>query len=94
MRQFLSSSWQLLRWRLAKKDYCCSWLLLDLLTVSRLLCSFAVTPSWVLCCVVMLHTVPGSDLPRRKRMSNLRRRRRKEKKQAWLGKEVALHPPI
>ena len=36
---FLSSPWQLLLWRLGWKDCCwCSWLLLDLLVISRMLC--------------------------------------------------------
>ena len=43
-RQFLSpplGPWQLLRWRLARKDCCCGWLSQE--------CS-APSPAWVLCC--------------------------------------------
>ena len=48
---FYHPPWQLLGWRLGWKDCCCGWLLLDLLEISRMLCSVAVSG-------VMLPTVP------------------------------------
>ena len=36
---FYHPPWQLLRWRLGWKDCCCCWLWLDLLAISRMLCS-------------------------------------------------------
>ena len=54
---FLSPPWQLFGWSLGWKDCCYGWLLLDLLTIWRMLCSIAVS-------CVMLPTVP--DLRRRK----------------------------
>ena len=48
---FYHPPWQLLVWRLSWKDCCCGWLWLDLLVISRTLCSAAVSG-------VMLPTVP------------------------------------
>ena len=48
---FYHLPWQLLGWRLGWKDCCCGWLLLDLLAISRMLCSVAVLG-------VMLPTMP------------------------------------
>ena len=48
---FYHPPWQLLGWRLGWKDCCCCWLWLDLLAISRMLCSVAVSG-------VMLPTVP------------------------------------
>ena len=45
------SPWQLLGWRLGLKDCCCCWLLLDLLAISRMLCSVAVSG---VCCRLCL----------------------------------------
>ena len=55
---FYHPPWQLLGWRFGWKDCCCRWLLLDLLAVSRMLCSVAVLGT-------MLPTVP--DLHRKKK---------------------------
>ena len=51
---FYHPPWQLLGWRLCWKDGYCCWLWLDLLAISRMLCSVAVSG-------VMLHTVPDLE---------------------------------
>ena len=55
---FYHPPWQLLGWGLGWKDCCCHWLLLDLLAISRKLCSVGVSG-------VMSPTV--SDIRRRKK---------------------------
>ena len=51
---FYHPPWQLLGWRLCWKDGYCCWLWLDLLAISRMLCSVAVSG-------FMLHTVPDLE---------------------------------
>ena len=62
---FYHPIWQPLGWRLSWKDCCCCWLWLDLLAISRTLCSPAVSG-------VMLPTVPdfaGKKRRRRKKQA-------------------------